>query len=409
MISSVVTPKRGRATLMAVAGLGGAALMLTGCVPNAAPDAQQITVNTGDTDCEVDTAEATSGTITFAVTNSGTKVNEFYLLGSNKLTIIGEVENIAPGATRDLTVQVGPGDYFTNCKPGMIGEGIGQAPFTVSGDAVQTSPEADAVVAQYIGYVKTQTEEMVPRVQEFVDAYVAGNDDEARSLFPLARVNYERIEPTAEQFGDLDPKIDYRKPGAIEEGLPFTGFHRIEQDLWLDEAIVNYSAPDKDHYPKDDLVALTPAERAELGRQLLDDVTELKDKVAAPEFALTLADITEGAKGLLDEVAAPDGKLPGEENEFAHTDLYDFTANVEGAQVAFDTVRGLAEANGEKDLVTELDKRFDDMFALLETYGNYEDGFVFYDTVTEPERSELAAKLSALSTPMSKLTAAVVK
>ena len=37
----------------------------------------------------------------------------------------------------------------------------------------------------------------------------------------------------AEQFGDLDPKIDYRKPGADEEGLPFTGFHRIEKDLWV--------------------------------------------------------------------------------------------------------------------------------------------------------------------------------
>ncbi|MFT4231316.1 MAG: peptidase M75 family protein [Leucobacter sp.] len=388
----------------AATSFAAATLLLAGCVPNAAPDTQSIAVTASDTDCAVETAEGQSGTLTFTVTNEGTKVNEFYVLGSNKLTIVGEVENIAPGASRDLTVQVGPGDYFTSCKPGMIGEGVGQAAFTVTGEAVETTPEEDAVVAQYIGYVKTQTEELLPQVQAFVDAYKAGDDEEAKRLFPIARINYERIEPTAEQFGDLDPKIDYRKPGADEEGIPFTGFHRIEMDLWHDAAVAN---GDYDGDP--DLTPLTPEQRAELGDQLVADVTELKDKVASPDFTLTLADITEGAKGLLDEVAAPDGKLPGEENEFAHTDLWDFTANVEGAQVAFDTVRELAIANGSQDLVDELDQRFDDMFALLATYGSYDDGFVFYDTVDQSERNELAAKLSALSEPLSKLTAAVVK
>lgn len=397
---NLVSSRRTAGGLMAVAA---GALLLTGCVPNAAPSGDAIAVTASDTDCTVETATAQSGTVTFTVQNDGTKVNEFYVLGSNELTIVGEVENIAPGASRDLTVQVGPGDYFTSCKPGMIGAGVGQAAFSVSGDAIETSPEDDAVIAQYVGYVKAQTEELLPQVQAFVDAYVAGDDDEAKRLFPLARINYERIEPTAEQFGDLDPKIDYRKPGADEEGLDFTGFHRIEMDLWNDAAVANGD------YPGDpDLTPLTPEQRKVLGDQLVTDITELKEKVASPDFTLTLADITEGAKGLLDEVAAPDGKLPGEENEFAHTDLYDFTANVEGAQVAFDTVRELAVTNGHQDLVDELDERFDDMFALLATYGNYTDGFVFYDTVTQAERNELAAKLSALSEPLSKLTAAVV-
>ncbi|UOQ58658.1 EfeM/EfeO family lipoprotein [Leucobacter allii] len=396
-----VSPRmRAASCLVAVAA---SALLLTACVPNAAPDATRIAVTVNDTDCAVETAEAASGTVTFDVRNDGEQVTEFYVLGSNELTIVGEVENIAPGANRELTVQVGPGDYFTSCKPGMIGAGVGRAAFTVTGDAVETSPEEDAVVAQYVGYVKSQTEELLPQVQAFVDAYAAGDDAEAKRLFPLARINYERIEPTAEQFGDLDPKIDYRKPGADEEGLEFTGFHRIEMDLWNAEAVA-----DGEYTGDPDLTPLTPEERAELGARLVADVTELKEQVADPGFTLTLADITEGAKGLLDEIAAPDGKLPGEENEFAHTDLYDFTANVEGAQVAVDTVRDLAVANGSADLVDELDQRFDDMFALLATYGDYEGGFVSYDTVGQPERNELAAKLSALSEPLSTLTAAVV-
>lgn len=390
--------------LGALIAVSGAALLLTGCVPNAAPSAESIAVTASDTDCAVETATAKSGTVTFSVQNDGEKVNEFYVLGSNELTIVGEVENIAPGTSRDLTVQVGPGDYFTSCKPGMIGEGVGQAAFTVTGDAVKTSPEDDAVTAQYVAYVKAQSEELVPQVQAFVDAYQSGDDAEAKRLFPIARISYERIEPTAEQFGDLDPKIDYRKPGADEEGIPFTGFHRIEMDLWHDAAVEN-----GDYAGDPDLTPLTPAQRAELGDKLVADVTELKDKVASPDFELTLADITEGAKGLLDEIAAPDGKLPGEENEFAHTDLYDFTANVEGAEVAFETVRPLAEANDEQELADDIAARFDDMFALLETYGSYDEGFVSYDTVDQAARNELAAKLGALSEPMSRLTAAVVQ
>ena len=152
------------------------------------------------------------------------------------------------------------------------------------------------------------------------------------------RINYERIEPTAGKFGDLDPAIDYRKPGAEAEGLEFTGFHRIEMDLWLDAAIANY--------PGETIVALDEAGRAELGDKLVADVTELYDQVHADDFVLTVADITNGAIGLLDEVAAPDGKLPGEENEFSHTDLYDFYANVEGAEVAYLTVRDIALSKG---------------------------------------------------------------
>lgn len=391
-----------------------AGLVLVGCVPNAAPTAQSIKVSATDTACEVASGTGRGGTLTFSVTNEGAQVTEFYVLGSNKLSIAGEVENIAPGATRELTVQLGPGEYFTSCKPGMVGAGVGLTPFTVAGDAVEATPKEAAVIAQYIAYVKSQAEELVPQVEAFVAAYAAGDDAEAKRLFPLARINYERIEPTAEQFGDLDPKIDYRKPGADEEGLAFTGFHRIEMDLWHDAAVAG------GRYRGDpDLAPLSASEREQLGAQLVADVTELKDKVASPDFTLTLADITEGAKGLLDEIAAPDGKLPGEENEFSHTDLYDFTANVEGAQVAFDTVRPLANASSHAssnassntggELVTELDDRFEAMLALLASYGSYTDGFASYDTVTSEQRNELAGSLGALSEPLSRLTATVVE
>ena len=51
--------------------------------------------------------------------------------------------------------------------------------------------------------------------------------------FPQVRAYYERIEPIAEALGDLDPRIDYREVDAVAEGLDWTGFHRIEKDLWV--------------------------------------------------------------------------------------------------------------------------------------------------------------------------------
>lgn len=398
-----MTPTR---PLLATLVTLSAGALLVGCVPNAGVDATVIAVQSTEDACVVETDTVASGTVTFRVENAGERVTEFYLLADDELSIVSEVENIAPGTSRDLTVLAQPGDYFTVCKPGMVGAGIDQTPFSVTGESIAVSGGDDAViaaaVASYTAYVKSQAAELVPQVEEFVDAYVTGDDDRARALFPLARVSYERIEPTASQFGELDPAIDYRKPGAEAEGLEFTGFHRIEMDLWLDAAAENY--------PNESIVALDTAGRQAIGARLVADITALYDAVHSPDFVLSVSDITNGAIGLVDEVAAPDGKLPGEENEFAHTDLYDFYANVEGAEVAYRSVRDIvldAGAEGEA-LAADLDAEFDAMKQLLSTYGSYESGFVFYDTVGQAERNELGAQLNALSEPLSELTYAVL-
>ncbi|MBM9460767.1 peptidase M75 family protein [Nocardioides sp. zg-536] len=381
-----------------------ATLALTGCVANDAEGSDAIAVTSSADACTVETDEATSGNVTFDVENTGDKVTEFYILAEDGLSIVGEVENISPGVSRSLTVQAQPGSYFTVCKPGMVGKGVDQTPFTVTGDAVEIDPEDEAeiqaAVDSYTAYTKTQAAELVEGVAAFTAAYKAGDDDEARRLYPLSRINYERIEPTAAQFGDLDPKIDYRKPGAEAEGLEFTGFHRIEMDLWISEARKNY--------PDEKIAPLDQAGRDKVADQLVTNVGELYEKVHADDFVLSLADITNGAIGLLDEVAAPDGKLPGEEDEFSHTDLYDFYANVEGAEVAYTAVRDLAVAKGAEALVAELDTEFAAMKKLLDTYGSYEKGYVSYDTVQQPERNKLAAQLNALSEPLSQITGAVL-
>ena len=199
--------------LAATAATALAALALSGCVAKTdAAASGSLTVTSTDTSCDVSAATATSGTLTFDVTNQSSDVSEFYLLAQDGRRIVGEVENIAPGASRTLTVVAQPGDYYTLCKPGMVGEGVGRAAFTVSGDTVAaTGDDAEQkqkAVDLYAAFVKDQVEQLVPAVDEFVAAYEAGDDEKARSLYPTTRAFYERIEPVAESFTSGKDNLD---------------------------------------------------------------------------------------------------------------------------------------------------------------------------------------------------------
>ncbi len=89
--------------------------MLSGCVAKSEPrrrSSAALAVTSTDDSCEVSGSTAQSGTLAFDVTNDGSQVTEFYLLADDGLRIVGEVENIAPGATRTLTVVAQPGEVL---------------------------------------------------------------------------------------------------------------------------------------------------------------------------------------------------------------------------------------------------------------------------------------------------------
>jgi len=402
--------------IAAIAAVGVAALVLSGCVAKTADaDATAFTVSSTDDACSVSAGTATSGTVRFDVTNASSDVTEFYLLADDGLRIVGEVENIAPSASRTLTVVAQPGEYFTLCKPGMVGEGVGKAAFTVTGDKVvvegEDAEQKQQSVDLYAAFVKDQVEQLVPAVDELVAAYESGDDETARALFPQTRAYYERIEPIAESLGDLDPRIDYREVDAVAEGLDWTGFHRIEKDLWV---------PAQDALNADgetpawqDWTPSTPEERADFGDFLIADVAELNDYVHSKDFTTALDDagiggISNGAIALLDEVAT--GKITGEEDWWSGTDLWDFAANVEGSKMAFSLVRDFAEAQGEDGavLVEQVDAGYADLETALAEQGSLSEGFIVYGELTDEDKRALTDLLNALAEPLSQLTGTVL-
>jgi iron uptake system component EfeO len=371
-----------------VAVLSAAAAALAACTSTAPPTGDAagsggpIAVTAGDDSCEVAAAEAPAGNITFSIRNTGTKITEFYLYGTGD-RIMGEVENIGPGLTRDLIVEVPDGGaYTTACKPGMVGDGI-RAPFTVTGSATRSVDENTRLAEATAGYhrwVTSQIEALVPKTQEFVDAVKAGDVETAKTLFPVARTYWERIEPVAESFGDIDPKIDGREDDERDPGVQFTGYHRLEKDLWVD--------------------GLQP-DSAAMADLLMADILDLQSRVATVE--LTPVQLANGAKELLDEVAT--GKITGEEDRYSHTDLWDFKANVEGSQGAVAALRPVID---EKDptLGPVLDERFAAVDALLEEY-RVGDGYKLYTELTPDDIRRMAEAVDALGEPVSQVAGVV--
>ncbi|MBN9194593.1 MAG: EfeM/EfeO family lipoprotein, partial [Microbacterium sp.] len=199
---------------------------------------------------------------------------------------------------------------------------------------------------------------------------------------------------------------------AVAEGIPWTGFHRIEKDLWVparDAVNSDGSTPAwKDWTPS------TPAERKTMGDGHEANVQQLYDYVHGADFTKALegqgvAGLSNGAIGLLDEVAK--SKITGEEDWWSGTDLYDFAANVEGSKLAFSLVKDFAVAQGAsgKDLAARIDKGYTDLEAKLATYGSLEKGFPAYSTLTEADRRDLTNLINALAEPLSRLTSTILE
>ncbi|MEV0561178.1 iron uptake system protein EfeO [Dactylosporangium sp. NPDC050588] len=371
-----------KSALIAVSAGAAAALSLAGCGDSkdgakAGGEAGngKIAVTATDTECKVSKTEVTSGPVTFTVSNKGAKVTEFYVFAAGD-RIMGEVENVAPGLSRELIVELPAGTYETACKPGMAGKGI-RGGFKATGDAKPLTDDAKLAQAtqDYQRYVKSQTGALIDKTTEFVDAVKAGDMEKAKALFPIARTYWERIEPVAESFGDLDPAIDARE-ADLEAGQEWTGFHKIEKDLWVTKD-VSKSGPTAD--------------------KLLADVKTIVEK--ANSVQLSPLNLANGAKELLDEVAT--GKITGEEDIFSHTDLWDFAANLEGSRAAIAALRPMIE---EKDAA--LAKTLEDKFAAAQAELDKHrkgDGWKLHNELSETELKQLGDAINALAEPISKV------
>ena len=240
--------------------------------------------------------------------------------------------------------------------------------------------ELDKATADYKSFVQGQIDQLLTDTEKFRDTLKAGKLDEAKKQYPLIRMAYERSEPIAESFGESDVKIDFRLVDYVDENKTeegWSGFHRIEKIMWEEN---------------------TTKGTESYADQLVNDIKELKAKIATvevtPDMMLT------GAVDLLNEVAT--SKITGEEEVFSHTDLYDFRANIEGAEKIFELFKPLIQDKDEK-LVKTLELEFKNVNGLLDKHMTDSENYKLYTELTKEDTKELAEAVTKLGEPLSQM------
>ena len=239
-----------------------------------------------------------------------------------------------------------------------------------------TANDLSTETKAYQQWVEGQIDLLLSDTEKFVSALNAGNVAEAKRIYPLARMYFERSEPIAESFGDLDPRIDNRE-ADLEKDEVWTGFHRIEKILWTQN---------------------TTKGTEQLGKQLINDIKELRAKI--PTANVTGELMVQGSVDLLNEVST--SKITGEEEIFSHTDLYDFKANIEGAQKIFEIFTPKLQTKNPA-LVTELTDKFTVINALLDKHKQGDNGYISYTKLTPQDTKELAEAVNKLGEPLAQM------
>ena len=242
--------------------------------------------------------------------------------------------------------------------------------------SAQSSVDMSKETAEYKAWVQTQIDSLLADTQKFVALLEAGKLEEAKALYPKARMYFERSEPIAESFGDLDPRIDNRE-ADLEPNEVWTGFHAIEKILWTQN---------------------TTKGTEQLGKQLIADVKELHAKIPTAEVTGDL--MVQGSVDLLNEVST--SKITGEEEIFSHTDLYDFKANIEGAEKIFAILKPKIQAKNPA-LVTELEQKFDAVNQLLAKHQVGQQDYKSYKELTPADTKALAEAVNKLGEPLAQM------
>ena len=255
---------------------------------------------------------------------------------------------------------------------------VGDAAATAAAGTTIDPAELVEPIAMYKLYVSEQTEQLVADTRRFVEVVKAGDNETAAQLYAPGRQSWERIEPIAELFSDLDASMDARaddyKGGESDPG--FTGWHRLEYAIFSEKSLEGMD---------------------EIADRLMADTLDLQARIA--DLPLEPRAVVGGPAVLIEEVAAT--KISGEENRYSGTDLWDFRANVDGSQKIVELFRPLIE-RANPALLADIDANFATVDQALETYRRG-DGWAHYGEVTDADRNTLKGAITALAEQLAQL------
>jgi iron uptake system component EfeO len=363
----------------AFAGASFAGLTLSSQGLAATDASQPVAITITGKGCEPNAVTLPAGKTTFKIKNESQRAVEWEILDG--VMVVEERENIIPGFVQTLTATLKAGQYQMTC--GLLSNPKGTLTVTAA-DTTAASAEPSATdlagpLAEYKVYVTKEVGDLVTKTKSFTDAVKAGKLQEAQGLYAPTRQHYERIEPVAELFSDLDKSLDVRADDFEnkENDPAFGGFHRIEKALFADKNTAGMES------------------RAD---RLMHDVLDLQSRIG--ELVIPPNKMVGGAASLIEEVAAT--KISGEEDRYSGTDLWDFQANVDGAQKIFNLLRPLIAPRNPK-LDARVQANFAKVDVLLGRYRDKDGQFQNYDKLSSADRNALKGAITALAEDLAQL------
>lgn len=192
-----------------------------------------------------------AGLQVFDLRNSAATATEVYLTDPRTGMIYGEVEGLAPGVTRPMTVDLGSGSYAFKClqedTDAVTGPTVVVPGSRPQGPATLPVTQHDLIppTLAYQRWIAARMVELAHGTAVLRADIDRGDLSAARRDWLTAHLVYERMGAAYDTFGDADGEINgtaARTPGALTDP-DFTGFHRIEYGLWHGASAASLRAP----------------------------------------------------------------------------------------------------------------------------------------------------------------------
>ena len=215
-----------------------AAALLSGCGDGRSAAAGLISFNTGT--CGTTWRHPSPGPQTLKLYNGAAAGAEVDLIDPANGAIYAEVDDIGPGTTAPMQVDLGSGSYALRCliedDDPLTGPVVRIGGHAKGQPAVLpiTSFDLIAPAKEYHGYVTAGLVKLVVQTRTLVSNIRSGNLAAARAAWLPAHLTYERLGAAYGTFGDFDDEIDGRADGLVGgvHSAQFTGFYRLEYGLW---------------------------------------------------------------------------------------------------------------------------------------------------------------------------------
>jgi iron uptake system EfeUOB component EfeO/EfeM len=256
-----------------------------------------------------------TGQQTLRLYNGATAGAEVDLIDPADGAIYAEADDIGPGTTTSMQVDLGSGKYAFRCliedTDAITGPTVRLGGHVKGERAVLpvTSNDLLEPARQYQAYVTAGLQVLADQTKTLDSDVLAGNLAAARTAWLPAHLTYERLGAAYDSFGDFDGDIDGRATGLVGgvASAQFTGFYRLEYGLWHGQSAKELTGP---------------------ASQLQRDVLALQE--AWPTMQISLLDIGLRTHEIMEN--ALQFQLSGEDDYGSGTTLATVLSNITGTE-----------------------------------------------------------------------------